>query len=62
MVQLTLSKLYVLVHFCWDGEHLQSFPAKRIQMAGNKWGTPPAEELTGFYGPALESSLDNTLQ
>lgn len=62
MVQLSLSKIYVLIHFCWDGEHLQSFPAKQIQMAGNSSETSPAEELTAFYGPAFGSSLDNTLQ
>ena len=62
MVQLSLSKLYVLIHFCWDGEHLHRFPAKQIQMAGNSSETLPAQELTAFYGLALESSLDNTLQ
>lgn len=62
MVQLSLSKLYVLIHFCCDGEHLQSFPAEQTQMAANSSQASPAEELTAFYGLAVESALDNTLQ
>lgn len=66
IVQLSPSKLYALIHFCSNGEQLQSFPAKQIQMAWNGSKSPalasPAEELAAFYGLALESTQDNTLQ